>query len=145
QNAGLKKLFSGKFGRLLHLKTSDVDKAENFFIKYERKAVFFGRCIPVIRSLISIPAGISKMNFLPFILLTTIGSAIWNTILVWIGVFAGDAWQASLVYIGWYTKIVVIVGVVLCLILLLVLFIKKRKKKKNELENHPPKDDDEVL
>ena len=74
------KILKGKVGKLLFLKTEDVEKADAAFIKYQEKAVLICRCIPIVRSLISIPAGIEKMNISKFLLFTTIGSAAWNTL-----------------------------------------------------------------
>ncbi|NMB23062.1 MAG: DedA family protein, partial [Corynebacterium sp.] len=68
----------------------DVDDALAWFDKYGTWSVFFGRLIPGVRSLISIPAGIDRMNPLVFGALTTVGSLIWNTILIWAGVWLGE-------------------------------------------------------
>ncbi len=109
----IKRIFSGKFGRTMHLRPDDVTRAEAWFKQYEKKAVLICRCIPVVRSLISIPAGMSKMKLIPFFALTILGTTIWNTVLVFIGVFAGGAWETSLKYIGWYSTIAIaVVGLV---------------------------------
>lgn len=103
----IKRLFSGKFGKVMHLKPDDVTKAEAWFKQYETKAVLICRCIPIVRSLISIPAGMSKMKLVPFFALTILGTAVWNTVLVFVGVFAGGAWEASLKYIGWFSTVAI--------------------------------------
>lgn len=121
----LKLFFSGKIGRLLGFGTDSIDKADSWFRKYEYKAVLICRCIPIVRSIISIPAGISKMSFLPFIVYTLIGSSVWNTLIVWLGILTGDAWKRAAEYLGIYSKIILISGVIL---LFLILFIRKRKK-----------------
>lgn len=87
----LEGIIEGKIGRTLRLKTEDIGKAEYWFNRYGGKAVFFGRFIPLVRSLISIPAGIARMNFTKFFVLTLIGSLIWNTVLVNVGRVAGEA------------------------------------------------------
>ncbi|MFC7624182.1 DedA family protein [Microlunatus sp. GCM10028923] len=74
------------------MKVSDVDRAEAWFDRHGSKAVFFGRMIPLFRSLISIPAGLERMSPVRFILLTAAGSAIWNTIFVLAGFFLGENW-----------------------------------------------------
>lgn len=91
----LEQLFAGKTGRVLCLKAEDVGRAEHWFRRYEQRAVLFCRCVPVVRSLISIPAGMARMAPLPFFLLTALGSGVWNTALVWLGMLAGDAWESS--------------------------------------------------
>ncbi len=105
----LKKLFAGDFGRITHLRPYHVEKAERWFIRYQGKTVLICRCIPLVRSLISIPAGFAKMNILQFLFLTALGSAIWNTVLVCIGAGLGNAWEKAMPYLNQYTHIVVII------------------------------------
>ena len=81
----LKRLFAGKFGKVTHLKPEHVEKAEQWFLRYEGKAVLICRCVPIVRSLISVPAGFAKMKLAKFLLLTALGSAVWNTVLVCVG------------------------------------------------------------
>ena len=83
---------NGKIGKVLRLKAENIEKSEKWFEKNSNYAVLFCRCIPIIRSLISIPAGMSKMNFLKFIILTTIGTVIWNVAVTYLGRFAGNSW-----------------------------------------------------
>ncbi len=100
----LKALLAGRLGRITRLKAEDVDKANAWFSKYEYKAVLFCRCVPIVRSLISIPAGMARMKWAPFLGLTTLGSALWNTVLVFAGAASGDAWENNLKYFDWYAK-----------------------------------------
>jgi membrane protein DedA with SNARE-associated domain len=85
----------------------DVDKVEAWFLKHGYKAVFFGRMIPIFRSLISIPAGIERMPLLKFLGLTTAGSLIWNSIFVFSGYFLGESWHIVEEYAGIFQKIVI--------------------------------------
>ena len=94
----LNRLISGKIGRILRLDPKDFTKAKNIFSKKSASTVFFCRFIPVVRSLISIPAGTAKMNLPVFILFTTLGTFIWNTVLVWLGVYAGASWEKIVNY-----------------------------------------------
>lgn len=94
---------------------SDVDKTEAWFEKHGKKAVFFGRMIPIFRSLISIPAGIQRMPFGIFMLLTIAGSAIWNTIFVMAGYLLGSNWEKVEVYAGYFQYVVIAVVAVLLL------------------------------
>jgi len=75
------------------MRVKDMDATEEWFDRHGRKAVFFGRMLPLFRSLISIPAGLDKMPVLTFALLTTGGSLVWNTIFVLAGFFLGENWQ----------------------------------------------------
>lgn len=79
------KLASSRFGRLMLLDEKKVKKAEDYFIKNGAVSTFVGRLIPAVRQLISIPAGLAKMNFPKFVLYTTLGAGIWNLILAMIG------------------------------------------------------------
>lgn len=74
-------LVETRVGKLLLLSRSKVENAERYFIRHGRSSTFIGRLVPGIRQLISIPAGLAKMNFKQFILFTALGSGIWNTIL----------------------------------------------------------------
>ncbi len=126
----LEQLLAGKTGRVLHLKAEDVGRAENWFRRYEQRAVLFCRCVPVVRSLISIPAGMARMAPLPFFLLTTLGSGVWNTALVWLGVLAGDAWESSA---HAFSRYAAVAAVVLATVAGAVWLIVRKKKKPGAL------------
>lgn len=124
----LKALFGGKFGRVLHLKPEYVDRSMGWFSRYQSKAVLICRCIPLIRSLISIPAGCNEMDIPLFLLLTAIGSAVWNTILVLIGALLGGAWESALPYVNKYSTVAI---VAFCIIAAQYVIWKLQKRKKN--------------
>lgn len=105
----LKKLAAGRAGKLLGLKPEDVEKADAWFQKKGRRAVFFCRCVPVVRSLISIPAGMSRMELPQFFLYTTAGSLIWNILLVSLGAFMGESWRYIAYLAGEYSHVMLIV------------------------------------
>ena len=96
----------GKYGKYLRLTIKDIHKADAWFDKYGVWAVFFGRLIPLVRSLISIPAGMSNMKFGLFLLFTTLGTLIWNTVLVSVGAAVGDNWDEIVGYMDIYSNIV---------------------------------------
>ena len=87
----LKKIVSGRAGKLLGLKAGDVEKADGWFQRTGCKAVFFCRCVPVVRSLISIPAGMVKMDFAKYTVSSVCGIFLWNLTFVGAGYFFGDA------------------------------------------------------
>lgn len=91
------------------VEVADVDKVEAWFARHGYKAIFFGRMIPIFRSLISIPAGIEKMPFWKFLALTAAGSLIWNTIFVLSGFYLGENWHIVEAYAGTFQKIVIAV------------------------------------
>lgn len=86
--------------RLPLVRLEDLDRTEAWFARHGRKAVFFGRMIPVFRSLISIPAGVERMPVAVFIGLTMAGSLIWNTAFVLAGYLLGEQWHRVQVYAG---------------------------------------------
>ncbi|OEJ29657.1 hypothetical protein AR457_23900 [Streptomyces agglomeratus] len=102
--------------RLPLVKVSDIERTEAWFLRHGTKAVLFGRMIPVFRSLISVPAGVERMPLPVFLGLTTLGSAIWNTVFVLAGYALGDNWQDVTGYVSAYSK-VVLVGAVLAVLL----------------------------
>ncbi len=93
------------------MKVSDVDRAEEWFARHGSKAVFFGRMIPIFRSLISIPAGVVRMPLWRFMLLTVIGSGIWNSVFVVAGFFLGEAWPIVEQYTDVAQIVVIVVAV----------------------------------
>ncbi|KRL52849.1 DedA family protein [Furfurilactobacillus rossiae] len=109
----LQRLVQSRFGRLLRLKQSDVTKTANLFKKHGGKTVFFGRFIPVIRSLISIPAGMTRMKWQSFILFTTVGTLIWNVVLIVLGRLAGHAWTQVSAAVDTFSTVTVVVLAIL--------------------------------
>jgi membrane protein DedA with SNARE-associated domain len=95
------------------VKLEDVDKAEDWFNRHGDWAVLIGRVIPIVRSLISIPAGVERMPLTRFLLVTTLGSGIWNTLLVGAGYLLGDQWHIVEESVGVFQKIVIVVVVLL--------------------------------
>lgn len=82
-----------RFGRYIGVRTHDLDKANGWFDRYGTIAVLICRLVPVVRSFVSIPAGIRRMPLGQFLLLTAVGSAIWNSVLIGFGWFLGDNWE----------------------------------------------------
>jgi membrane protein DedA with SNARE-associated domain len=81
---------------------ADLDKADRWFEKHEKSAVLFGRCAPVVRSLVSIPAGANRMHLGQFLVFTAIGSGVWNAIFVVGGYLLGERWQDVEKYSHWF-------------------------------------------
>ncbi|QPJ25725.1 DedA family protein [Listeria seeligeri] len=117
-----------KYGRILRLKASDIERAENFFLKYGSWAVFLCRMIPLIRSLISIPAGMTQMKMSRFLVLTTAGSLLWNTVLIGLGAFLGESWNEIVVFMDSFSTI--IYGIIAVIVVVgLGFFFRVRFKK----------------
>lgn len=96
------------------LKLSDLERTEAWFAKYGGPAVFLGRMVPIFRSLISIPAGVERMNFAFFFALTTAGSLIWNSIFVVAGYQLGENWHVIEPYADWFQRIVILSVLIVC-------------------------------
>lgn len=126
----LKKIVSGKVGKVLRLKEKDIDMADHWFDTKGNKTVFFCRFIPIVRSLISIPAGMSEMPMAKFLLYTTVGSAIWNTVLIIIGNRVGENWESILGVFDQYSHIVLILLILIFVLFIVWFYTKKQKKKK---------------
>ena len=126
----LKKIVSGKVGKVLRLKEKDIDMADHWFDTKGNKTVFFCRFIPIVRSLISIPAGMSEMPMAKFLLYTTVGSAIWNTVLIVIGNRVGGNWESILGVFEQYSHIVLILLILIFVLFIVWFYTKTQKKKK---------------
>ncbi len=112
------------------VKVEDILKTEAWFFKHGRKTVFFGRMIPIFRSLISVPAGVTRMPLGIFTLLTTTGSLIWNTIFVMAGYTLGENWELVEKYVGLGSNLVVVL-VVFALLVFIGVRLNEKYKKRN--------------
>lgn len=115
-----------KWGKILRLTHEDLHKAESWFNRFGIWTVFFCRMIPLVRSLISVPAGMAKMNFLLFLVFTTVGTLLWNILLVNLGAQFGEAWQSILDYFDYYSKVVYVIIAILA-ICAIVWYIRRRR------------------
>lgn len=122
------KIVNSKYGKLLRVKTEDIESADKWFDKKGNITVLFCRCVPVVRSLISIPAGMSEMPMLKFISYTTIGSLVWNTLLVCVGAFAGEKKD---IIIGLIDSLSNVILVLLVVVFVVGVFIFYKKRKAN--------------
>lgn len=119
---------ANKYGKWITVSSQDIDKATRWFNRYGNKAVFFGRLVPGVRTLISLPAGLSEMHLVPFLVYSTLGTTAWVMLLTFLGFVLGDNYELVDQYLAPVSKIV--------LVFLLVAFIawvviKKRKEKRH--------------
>lgn len=103
------KKLSVKYGRIMTLTPSDVDEAQEWFDRYGKLAVFFGRLIPTVRTLISIPAGIAKMHFTTFIFFTALGSGLWTYALALLGYLLQSEYALVEKYLNPVSTLIVVV------------------------------------
>ncbi|MEV4840412.1 DedA family protein [Nonomuraea sp. NPDC049486] len=114
------------------VKVSDIEKTESWFLKHGKATVFFGRFIPIFRSLISVPAGVERMPVLQFTLLTAAGSGIWNTTFVLAGYYLGKQWRLVETYMGVASKVVLGL-VLLAVVVFVVVRLSERRKGRHAL------------
>jgi membrane protein DedA with SNARE-associated domain len=112
--------FFVRFGRYFFISRHDIQRADDFFSKYGDWTVFVSRILPIIRTFISLPAGVSKMNFVKFIIFSFIGSVPWCIMLTYIGLILGERWQLIESY---FRQFDVLIGITI--IAALVYWIKK--------------------
>ena len=116
-----------KYGNILRITHADIHKADSWFDRYGFWTVFFCRFVPLIRSLISLPAGMANMNFGLFLLFTTVGTVIWNTVLIYLGAAVGSQWETIVHYMDIYSNVAyVILGIIG--IAVIIWYIRKRKQ-----------------
>ncbi len=108
--------FLEKYGKYFFIQTSDVDKAFKVFDRYGYGVVFFGRLIPIVRTLISFPAGVAEMKFLRFSIYTLLGSLIWNILLTYAGYILGDNWESVGIWVSKYEKAIIVLIVFIFLL-----------------------------
>lgn len=126
----LKKIVNGRLGKILFFKENDIDKADEWFDNKGNKSVFFCRFVPIVRSLISIPAGMSEMPMGKFIIYTICGSMIWNTVLICLGYRLGSNWEYVLTILDKYQMLVIVILVIIFGYVIIKFYRKKRKSKK---------------
>lgn len=116
------------------VKESDVIRTEEWFSRHGNAAVFFGRMVPIIRSFISIPAGVERMPAARFALFTALGSLVWNTLFIMAGFLLGENWSAVEQYVGTYQQLVV--GIAILAVIIFVTFrVRRHIREKRERES----------
>lgn len=125
----MRALLAGPWGKRLGFDAEAAARAAAWFEQKGAKTVLFCRCVPILRSLISIPAGMAGMHPAPFLLLTTVGSLLWNILLVYLGALAGQSWPAVTAALEQASGWVKAVLVVACAAGVSALFYGRRKKR----------------
>jgi membrane protein DedA with SNARE-associated domain len=82
-----------RYGRYLLIRTEEIDRADDFFARHGRSTVFVGRLLPVVRTFISFPAGVTRMPLVPFLAYSLLGAVLWSTLLVFAGLQLGVHWE----------------------------------------------------
>lgn len=111
-----------RYGKYVLLKKSHLELAESYFKKYGDRSTFISRVLPAIRTYVSLPAGVAKMNLKRFVAFTFIGSVIWNTALTFIGLKLGQEWESIRKYSNYFDVLVIAIVVIA-----IVVYLKKRR------------------
>jgi membrane protein DedA with SNARE-associated domain len=116
-----------KYGKYVWITEEKFAKVETFFLRHGEISTFVGRLLPVVRHLISLPAGLAGMNHLKFSLYTLLGAGIWVTVLTWIGYFIGSNQELIMKY-----SHQALAGVLVLSVLIVVVYIKLQPKREDE-------------
>lgn len=117
-----------KYGKYLLMTEHEYDRSERWFRKYGEKITFFSRILPIVRTFISLPAGVARMNFWRFSLLTFLGSLLWSGLLAYIGFALGKNWHSLSVYYRKFEYLIIFVILGLAIYYIVHKLQKLRKK-----------------
>lgn len=118
-----------KYGKYVFVRARDLERTEQYFARHGGKTIFIGRFLPVVRHLISIPAGIARMPLAPFLTLTFLGASIWGGGLMIVGYELGSRWE-SVVTKAKRVDLVIAGGVVLVLLAITIRFMIRRRRER---------------
>lgn len=118
-----------KYGKYVFVRAKDIEKTEQYFARHGGKTIFIGRFLPVVRHLISIPAGIARMPLAPFLGLTFAGATLWGGGLMILGYELGSRWEAVATKAK-RVDLVIAVGVVLVLLAIAIRFMLRRRRER---------------
>ncbi|MCD4811797.1 DedA family protein [bacterium] len=118
-----------KYGKYLFIQERDVKKGFEVFERYGSGIIFFGRLMPIIRTVISFPAGVAKTPFLKFSIYTLLGSTIWSALLAGAGYLLGERWELVGVWLSKYENVVIVTGIVVVVAYILFQIMRSTKEK----------------
>lgn len=117
-----------KYGKVVLIKKESLEKTDNYFNKHGEITTFLGRLIPVVRQLISIPAGFSKMNKVKFAIYTALGAGIWSVILIYMGYLFGN----NIDLINRNLHLITVIVLFICISVIVAYLLIQRRKRKNK-------------
>jgi membrane protein DedA with SNARE-associated domain len=120
-----------KYGKYALIRAKDIERTESFFSRHGKATILIGRFLPVVRHIISVPAGVARMPLVPFFTQTFIGATIWGTVLIMLGYEWGDdalAWAAKLKHVD----LLIGVAIIAVLLALAIRFVVRRRREQAE-------------
>jgi len=124
-----------RYGKYLLIRAKDIERTESYFARHGKATILIGRFLPVVRHIISVPAGIARMPLVPFFTQTFIGSTIWGSVLIFIGYELGARWETVATKIK---RVDLLIGVVILagLLALTIRFVVRRRRERKPAENN---------
>jgi len=123
------RVFIARYGKFVGVSEHELTRAEEWFDRNAVVSVLIGRCVPLIRSVVSIPAGFRKMKLIPYIICTFIGSLLWNIFLIGAGAMLGDNWESVTKYMS-AIQYVVVAAIFVVVVRFVWTHLKRRKANK---------------
>jgi membrane protein DedA with SNARE-associated domain len=125
------KSLADKYGKWITVSSQDIDKTTRWFNRYGNKAVLLGRLVPGIRTLISLPAGLSNMPLAPFVIYSTLGTTAWVMLLTFLGFMLGEKYELVDEYLGPVSKIVLVFLIVAFIAWVVIKQQKAKRRRRN--------------
>ncbi len=120
-----------KYGKFIFVRRKDIERTETYFARHGKATILIGRFLPVVRHIISIPAGIARMPLVPFFTQTFIGATIWGSVLIMVGYELGDHWESVAKAVK-RVDLMVGLAIVLLLLALAIRFVLRRRREQGE-------------
>lgn len=117
-----------RYGKFIGVRKKDVERTESYFSRHGKATILIGRFLPVVRHIISVPAGIARMPLVPFFTQTFIGATIWGSVLIMIGYELGSQWDSVATKLK-HVDMIVGVGIVIVLLALGIRFVVRRRRE----------------
>jgi membrane protein DedA with SNARE-associated domain len=124
-----------KYGKYLLIRQKDIEKTENWFATHGKATILIARFVPVVRHIISLPAGIARMRLVPFFVQTFIGATLWGGFLILLGYYMGEHWDTVAAKIKRF-DLVIGVTIVVAVLVFAVRFFVKRRRERSLAENN---------
>jgi membrane protein DedA with SNARE-associated domain len=124
-----------KYGKYLLIRRKDIERTEQWFANHGKATVLIARFVPVVRHIISMPAGVARMRLVPFFVQTFIGSTLWGGFLILLGYYMGEHWDTVANKIKRF-DLVIGVTIVVAVLVIAVRFFLKRRRERPPAENN---------